>query len=108
MALVQAIATKRLKQEGQQTDVEQAPRYSSQSLGGVGASQRILQGQTRTLRVATEAAYTTKVGPQHVAWPWLTRHAAFIMEMFHVKGTGTTPHQDAVGSKYKGSVLKFA
>jgi hypothetical protein len=27
--------------------------------------------------------------------------------MFCIKGTGTTPHMDAVGSKHKGVVMKF-
>ena len=89
-SLAQAVATKRLKQEGQPTTVEQTPRYSSQSLGAVGAAQQILQGQTWTLRAATEASYGCKVGPGHVAWPWLTRHSAFLVEMFHIKGTGAT------------------
>ncbi|CAK0836500.1 unnamed protein product, partial [Prorocentrum cordatum] len=83
-------------------------RYSSQSLGAVGAQQKILQGQTRTIRAATEKMLGIKIGPGHVLWPWLVRHIGFIAEMFHVKSNGRTPHQDATGTTYHGVVLKFA
>ena len=64
-------------------------------------------GQTRTLRSQLEDDYKQKVGPMHIAWPWLVRHAAWVTEMFHIKTTGRTPHQDATGSVYKGTIVKF-
>ena len=108
VALANAVATKRLKVDEQKVTVEQTPRYSSQSLGAVGAQQRILQGQTRTIRAATEKAIGDKVGPGHILWPWLARHCGFIVEMYHIKTNGRTPHQDALGSKYSGTILRFA
>ena len=54
VAVVNAVVVKRSKIDGLATAPEQAPRYSSQSLGAVGAAQRVLQGQTRTLKIATE------------------------------------------------------
>ncbi|CAK0850526.1 unnamed protein product, partial [Prorocentrum cordatum] len=108
VSIANAVAAKRLKFDGYKVTVEQTPRYSSQSLGAVGAQQKILQGQTRTIRAATEKMLGIKIGPGHVLWPWLVRHVGFITEMFHIKSNGRTPHQDATGTKYHGVVLKFA
>ncbi|CAK0831086.1 unnamed protein product, partial [Prorocentrum cordatum] len=108
VSIANAVAAKRLKFDGNKVTVEQTPRYSSQSLGAVGAQQKILQGQTRTIRAATEKMLGIKIGPGHVLWPWLVRHVGFIAEMFHIKSNGRTLHQDATGTKYHGVVLKFA
>ncbi|CAK0814682.1 unnamed protein product, partial [Prorocentrum cordatum] len=106
--IANAVAAKRLKFGNYKVTVEQAPRYSSQSLGAVGAQQKILQGQTRAIRVVTEKVMGIKIGPGPVLWPWLVRHVGFITEMFHIKSNGRTPHQDATGTKYHGVVLRFA
>ncbi|CAK0871316.1 unnamed protein product, partial [Prorocentrum cordatum] len=108
VSIANAVAAKRLKIDKYNVTVEQTPRYSSQSLGAVGAQQKILQGQTRTIRAATEKMLGIKIGPSHVLWPWLVRHVGFITEMFHVKSNGRTPHQDATGTKYHGVILRFA
>ncbi|CAK0822283.1 unnamed protein product [Prorocentrum cordatum] len=108
VGIANAVAAKRLKFDGYKVTVEQTPRYSSQSLGAAGVQQKILQGQARTIRAATEKMLGIKIGPGHVLWPWLVRHVGFIAEMFHIKSNGRTPHQDATGTKYHGVVLKFA
>ncbi len=72
------------------------------------ACQRILQGQTRAIRATTEEAYGRKVGPNNVAWPPLAKRCELLIEMFHVKMTGATPRQDAVGAKRNGVALNVA
>ena len=64
-ALVAIIAEKRLKR-GLQTIAETTPRYSSASLGAVGAAQRIVQGQTRTMRSAAEEEMSCKIAPLRI------------------------------------------
>ncbi|CAK0818910.1 unnamed protein product [Prorocentrum cordatum] len=96
VSIANAAAAKRLKFDNYKVTAEQTPRYSSQSLGAVGAQQKILQGQTRTIRAATEKMLGIKIGP------------GFITEMFHIKSNGRTHHQDATGTKYHGVVLRFA
>lgn len=63
--------------------------------------------KARTLRYAMEAAYGVRVTPEHVAWPWMCRHAAFIMEKFRVRVDGSTSHAAAYGCAYCGEVLPF-
>ena len=62
---------------------------------------------TRTLRLAIESDYVMRFTPEHTSWPRLARHAAWLVEHYHVKGNGRTAHLDAVGSDYKGIIVPF-
>ena len=41
-------------------------------------------------------------------WPWLVRHAGWLLERFHVKGNKKTAFEDCFGKPYQGEVKKFA
>ena len=49
---------------------EEAPRYSSQSLGHMGAFQKLLRGDVLTQRYAIEAEYGMTLRASHNLWPW--------------------------------------
>lgn len=82
---------------------EQAPRYSSQSTGAVGAAQRALKGDflTSTLRSDLEERIQSKVDPSMNIWPWMVRHAAWTRGRFGVKANLRTACEDAFGGPYR-------
>ncbi|OLQ03440.1 Retrovirus-related Pol polyprotein from transposon TNT 1-94 [Symbiodinium microadriaticum] len=92
---------------GVKATAETAPRYSSQSMGGVGAFQRTLKTDILTMRYDLEARYATKVLTTHNAWPWLVRWAAFVRSRFGLKSNSRTAYQDAFDTAYTGEVLPF-
>ena len=92
---------------GVKATMETAPRYSSQSLGGVGAFQRTLKTDVLTMRYDLEARYQMKLLTSHNAWPWMVRWAAFVRSRFGIKANGRTAYQDAFDTNYSGEVLPF-
>eukprot|EP00972_Heterocapsa_arctica_P002398 347716-Heterocapsa_arctica.AAC.1 len=64
-------------------DVEIAPRYSSQSMGAVGACQRTLHAQVRCLRVHLEKFAGLELDPNMTIWQWMVRRAAWLIERVH-------------------------
>ena len=81
--------------------METAPRYSSQSMGGVGAFQSL------TMRYDLEARYATKVLTTHAAWPWMVRWAAFVRSRFGLKSNSRTAYQDAFDTACTIEILPF-
>ncbi|CAE7029215.1 GIP [Symbiodinium sp. CCMP2592] len=92
---------------GIRATLETAPRYSSQSMGGVGSFQHTLKTDVLTLRYDTEARYNFALGPGHNLWPWMVRWASFIRSRFGVKANGRTAYQDAFDTAYTGDILPF-
>ena len=41
-------------------------------------------------------------------WPWLVRHAGWLLERYHVKANKKTALEDCFGKPYQGEVMKFA
>ena len=87
--------------------LETAPRYSSQSMGGVGSFQRTLKTDVLTMRYDVEARYTFALGPGHNLWPWMVRWASFVRSRYGVKSNGRTAYQDAFDTDYTGDILPF-
>ena len=83
------------------------PRYSSQSLGMLGAIQNLLQGQIRTLRASVEQQYSTVIGPSKDIWPWLVRHAGWQIHHCHIRGNRRTSYQEITGCQYNGWIVPF-
>ena len=74
---------------------EETPRYSSQSLGTMGAFHKLLSQDVLTLRYAVEAAYGITLHTSHNLWPWL------------VKGNQGTAYQDAFDTAYTAPAVLF-
>ena len=85
------------KTEFIQIDLEPPVRYSSQSLGSVGKFQDTHQKQIRTMRTDIETLYGIKVDPSMTIWPWLVRHANWLIERFLVRANGATSYEDCYG-----------
>ena len=84
---------------------EQAPRYSAQSMGAVGAAQRTLKGDFLTMRSDLEAKTKLKLTPAMNVWPWMIRHGT--RARFGVKANMRTAYEDAFGNQYTGQILPF-
>ena len=69
------------------TILEVAPRYSSGSTGMAENMIKRVAGQARTLRMSVEQRYHITIGVDMVVWPWLIRHASFLLARFDVWGT---------------------
>eukprot|EP00971_Amphidinium_carterae_P333769 6468679-Amphidinium_carterae.1 len=84
-----------------------APRFSSQTLGTVGALQGICAKQLRALKSCFEKRYSLTLSLESVLWPWLVRHTGWCLNRLHIKGSGGTAFQDMTGVVYHGSLLPF-
>ena len=83
------------------------PRYSSQSLGAVGAAQRGIQAQVRALRMDVKRAYGIKIEPTWIILTWLVPYAAWLIERFKVRANRRTSYEDSFGIRYKGELMPF-
>ena len=79
---------------------EKTPRYSSASLGAVGAMQSAVQGQVRTLKTALELKLKTMAKTNWAVWPWMVRHAAWLLERYQMRANGRTSFEDCFGLPY--------
>eukprot|EP00972_Heterocapsa_arctica_P016387 2416308-Heterocapsa_arctica.AAC.1 len=102
--LADLVAQKRLPWK---TIVRHTPRYSSASLGAMGVAQELIQGQIRTLKAELEAKYGFAIKPEDCVWPWLVRHAGWIIERFHIKQNGHSAFRNSTGDWYKSDLVPF-
>ena len=63
---------------------------------------RSVEDQVRVLRLDVEARYGIQVSANMSLWPWIARHAGWLLTRCKIKGNGCTPYQDAYGTKYSG------
>ena len=98
----------RASAHGIQLKVESAPRFSSQSIGAVGRAQDPVEAQIRCLRLDLETRLPLEVTPAMDVWPWLVRHAGWLLERYHVKGIKKTAFGDCFRKPHQGEVMKFA
>ena len=84
-----------------QPKIETAPGFSSRSIGAVGRAQDAVEGQ----RLELETHLSLEVTPAMDVWPWLTRHAGWLLD---VKANTKTAFENCFGKPYQGEVMKFA
>ena len=84
------------------------PRFSSHSIGAVGLAQDAVEGQIRYLQLELETRPSIAETPTMDIWPWLVRHAGWLLETYHVKGNWKMAFEDCFGKPYQGQVMKFA
>ena len=66
-----------------------------------------MEGQIRCLRLELETGLSIEVTPATDVWPWLVRHAGWLLDRYHVKGNQKTAFEDCFGKPYQGEVMKF-
>ena len=87
---------------------EESPVSESQSNGEIEATNKVIQGKTRTLRLGIESRYEIKMGREHMVVPWMIKHAAEMVKRLSVGKDGKTAWQRLKGKKFKGELLEFA
>ena len=70
--------------------VRQSPAYSSQSQGSIERFHRTLAGQIRTIRSQLQDNYDRTIKGQQPIMPWMVRHAAYLLNRYHVHSDGNT------------------
>ena len=88
-----------------ETIARTSPAYSSGSLGLAEACIRRGQNQMRVLRCCAEKRYQISLSPAHVTWPWLVRHAGWLLDRFSVRASGRTGFMQLTDSGYKGEIV---
>ena len=106
-ALRDELNATKLKDTILRTYIEKAPRYSSQSMGQVGARQAMLKGDCLTLRSTLEDLTGKEIHPGKTIWPWLVRHASWTRSRFGVKANRRTAYEDAFGHSYSSALVPF-
>ena len=86
----------RASADGIQLKVVTAPRFSSQSIGAVGRAQDAVESQIHCLRLELETRLSIEVTPAIDVWPWLVRHAGWLLERYHLKGNKKTAFEDCL------------
>ena len=76
----------RASADGIQLKVETAPRSSRQNIDAVGRAQDAVECQIRCLCLELKTRLSIQVTPAMDVWPWLVRHAGWLLERSHVKG----------------------
>ena len=69
---------------------------------------RSVEDQVRVLRFDVEARYGIQVSANMSLWPWIARHAGWLLTRCKIKSNGCTPYQDAYGTKYSGEMMSIA
>ena len=69
---------------------------------------RSVEDQVRVLRLDVEARYGIQLNANMSLWPWIARHAGWLLTRCKIKGNGCTPYQDAYGTKYSGEMMNIA
>eukprot|EP00969_Alexandrium_andersonii_P337165 14901943-Alexandrium_andersonii.AAC.1 len=76
--------------------------------GGAEASNRRLREMARALRVDAQKRYDVPLTPISAVFPWLTRHAAWLLPRFAPRGTARqTAHYVLDGCQYTHPIRAF-
>ena len=68
---------------------------------------RSVEDQVRVLRLDVEGRYGISLNANMSLWPWIARHAGWLLTRCKIKGNGCAPYQDAYGTKYSGDMLNI-
>jgi len=95
--------------ENKQLEIEESPRKSSKSLGGVERGHQTVQGFVRTFRASVMRRYKLKrFNTRNKLLPWVIKHAVFVANHFQKrKKTGFTVYRDRTGRDYEGKMYEF-
>ena len=90
------------------TMIQEAPRRSKQSMGGVSRYHRRLQEQIRAQKLELERRMNTTIDSALPIVPWLVRHAACSLTRFDVnRELGCTGFTRTCGKTYDGKLVAF-
>ena len=83
------------------------PRYSHGSNGSVEKGNQILEGMCRTLRLQVECEYGVPISTEHILFPWLVRHAAWLQTRFQPRKDHKSSFGKVKGVEYRSMLIPF-
>ena len=86
---------------------EESPTYDSRANGEVEWAIQTVQGQTRTLKDALKARYTTEVKPDDHIIPRMVMHAGPLISRYHKGHDGLTAFWRLREKKFRVDVCEF-
>ena len=84
-----------------------SPAYESPSNGVGERGVQSHEGQCRTIKLALEDRFQHRIPVEHASIPWLVRHAAHLLCLFHVGSDGRTALERLMGKRYSGDLVEF-
>jgi len=88
--------------------VRASPKYHSQSLGSAERFHQTLHAQVRTLKIQLETSYVTTLSVTQDIFPWLVRHAAWLISRYLGHSDGLTSYHRRWGRNYETALCEFA
>ena len=104
---IKALAEASAKEWGKEAAHQVAPKGSHQSNGAVERAILEVARQVRTLTGAIEARFSGfKLSVEDNYFPWVVRHASWLITRFLVKVDGKTPYERLRGRDFKGEIVE--
>ena len=88
--------------------VRASPTYHSQSLCSAERFHQALHAQVRTLKIQLETNYVATLSVTQDIFPWLARHAAWLISRYLVHSDGMASYQRRWGRHYATALCEFA
>ena len=85
-----------------------SPAYHSQSLGTEERYRQSLHAQARTLRLRVHDKYNTVLRSTRSAFPWMIRHAAWLLNRHLAHADGLASYQRRWGRSFESGLCEFA
>ena len=101
-----SVAARVQVQSRQKVQVQLTAPGQHQSIGLAENTHARIGGQIRVM-AAVLKKLDIEVEPMAVLFPWLLRHAIFLLNRFSTSSAGTTPYYVAFGRQYKESLVQF-
>ncbi|CAJ1332079.1 unnamed protein product [Effrenium voratum] len=108
-ALLAVARAVRKRMGADKVSVREAPPYSHQSQGAVEGEHARIAGLVRTLLMDVQKRYPNcSVDINHVVFPWMVRHAAWLTARYQVRTRDrSTPYRIINGVDYASAICKF-
>lgn len=102
------VAKELKKQANNIANLEESPKESHSSLGGVENAHGRAAGVVRTLKRALEKRYKQTIKKQHPVMSWLVRHSGWSITRFQTRAaSGRTPYEELRGKAYVHPMVEF-
>ena len=84
------------------------PAYHSQSFGTAERYHQSLHAQARALRLHAHGKYNTVRLSTHAVFPWMIRHAPWLLSRYLVHSDGLASYQRRWGRNFESGLCEFA
>ena len=93
-------AVRRERPVGVEIMIEESPVGEHQSNGEVERAIQSVQEMMRTMKLALQSRYKSRIRSDHPILPWLVTHAAMILNLCKVGKDGRTAHERRKGKRF--------